>query len=128
MHFKLIIALVEDDKTENVLDAAREAGATGATVINIEDVATMIESREASPFKQAVAAEEQRLLKAAFAELPVEKREILTLGMIERMPYKQVAEVMGLTESAVKVRVHRAVKELRAVYMRLANEEENHGS
>jgi len=34
MHFKLIIALVEDDKTENVLDAAREAGATGATVIN----------------------------------------------------------------------------------------------
>ena len=34
MHFKLLIALVEDHKTEAVLDAAREAGATGATVIN----------------------------------------------------------------------------------------------
>jgi len=34
MHFKLIIALVEDNKTESVLDAARKAGATGATVIN----------------------------------------------------------------------------------------------
>ncbi len=34
MHFKLIIALVEDDKTDKVLDAARESGATGATVIN----------------------------------------------------------------------------------------------
>lgn len=34
MHFKLIIALVEDHKTDKVLDAAREAGATGATVIN----------------------------------------------------------------------------------------------
>ncbi len=34
MHFKLIIALVQDDKTNMVLDAAREAGATGATVIN----------------------------------------------------------------------------------------------
>ena len=34
MHFKLIIALVEDDKANKVLDAAREAGATGATVIN----------------------------------------------------------------------------------------------
>lgn len=34
MHFKLIIALIEDDKTNAVLDAAREAGATGATVIN----------------------------------------------------------------------------------------------
>ncbi len=34
MHFKLIIALVEDDKTDKVLKSAREAGATGATVIN----------------------------------------------------------------------------------------------
>lgn len=34
MHFKLLIALVEDDKTNAVLDAARNAGATGATVIS----------------------------------------------------------------------------------------------
>jgi nitrogen regulatory protein PII len=34
MHFKLIIALVEDQKTNDILDAAREAGATGATVLN----------------------------------------------------------------------------------------------
>ncbi len=34
MHFKLIIALVEDDKTDQVMNAARDCGATGATVIN----------------------------------------------------------------------------------------------
>lgn len=34
MHFKLLVALLEDDKTDAVLDAAREAGATGATVLN----------------------------------------------------------------------------------------------
>ena len=34
MHFKLLIAFVDDDKTEAVLDAARECGATGATVLN----------------------------------------------------------------------------------------------
>ncbi len=34
MHFKLLVALVEDDKTDAVLEAAREAGATGATVLN----------------------------------------------------------------------------------------------
>lgn len=33
MHFKLIIGLVEDDKTDEVMKAARDAGATGATVI-----------------------------------------------------------------------------------------------
>jgi nitrogen regulatory protein PII len=34
MRFKLIIAFVEDSKTEDIIDAAREAGATGCTVIN----------------------------------------------------------------------------------------------
>ena len=33
MHFKMIIVFAEDDKTEAIMDAAREAGATGATVI-----------------------------------------------------------------------------------------------
>ncbi|WP_207063334.1 P-II family nitrogen regulator [Motiliproteus sp. SC1-56] len=33
MHFKLILAFVEDSETNSVMKAAREAGATGATVI-----------------------------------------------------------------------------------------------
>lgn len=33
MHFKLIIAFVEESKTGQVMDNARKAGATGATVI-----------------------------------------------------------------------------------------------
>jgi nitrogen regulatory protein PII len=33
MQFKLIIAFVEDEKTKSVMQAAREAGATGATVV-----------------------------------------------------------------------------------------------
>lgn len=34
MHFKLILTFVEDSKTMAVMNAAREEGATGATVIN----------------------------------------------------------------------------------------------
>ena len=34
MHFKLILAFVEDSETKNVLEAARRAGATGSTVIS----------------------------------------------------------------------------------------------
>lgn len=34
MHFKLIITLIEDSKTNAVLEAARKAGATGSTVVN----------------------------------------------------------------------------------------------
>lgn len=34
MHFKLLLVFVEDSKTDTVMKAAREAGATGATIIN----------------------------------------------------------------------------------------------
>jgi len=34
MHFKLIVAFVEDTKSEAIIDAARAAGATGCTIIN----------------------------------------------------------------------------------------------
>lgn len=34
MHFKLIVAFVENEQTETLMDTARAAGATGATVIN----------------------------------------------------------------------------------------------
>jgi nitrogen regulatory protein PII len=34
VHFKMIIVLIEDVDTDAVMAAAREAGATGATVIN----------------------------------------------------------------------------------------------
>ncbi len=34
MRFKLIIALVENNRTHKVMEAARYAGATGSTVIN----------------------------------------------------------------------------------------------
>ena len=33
MHFKLIVATVSQERTVQVVDAARAAGATGATVI-----------------------------------------------------------------------------------------------
>jgi nitrogen regulatory protein PII len=34
MHFKLIVAFVDDSETQAVLEAARKAGATGSTVIS----------------------------------------------------------------------------------------------
>lgn len=33
MKFKLLMVFVDEDKTDKVLDASREAGATGATII-----------------------------------------------------------------------------------------------
>lgn len=45
MRFKLILALVDDDKTNALLDAARAAGATGATIINNARGEGLVKSR-----------------------------------------------------------------------------------
>ena len=38
------------------------------------------------------------------------------LSKFQEMRYKEIADLMNLTESAVKVRIFRALKELRSIY------------
>jgi RNA polymerase sigma-70 factor (ECF subfamily) len=63
--------------------------------------------------------EEIDLLQKALDQLPLEKKEVLVLSKFQEMRYKEIADLMGLTESAVKVRIFRALKELKSVYERL---------
>lgn len=55
-------------------------------------------------------------LHAALASLPLAKREVLVLSRFGQLKYEQIAGLLGVSVGAVKVRVHRALKELRAVY------------
>ncbi len=58
-------------------------------------------------------------LKEALLSLSPEKRELLELTRFQKLKYEQVANLLGISESAVKVRVHRTLKELRSIYVRL---------
>src|SRR5262249_29387595 len=62
------------------------------------------------------------LLECALLRLPEEKREVLVLSRYQEMKYEQIAEVMGCEVGAVKVRVHRALKELREIFLKLSTE------
>ena len=79
-------------------------------------------SPEPLPTERASRREELRLLERALLRLSVEKRETLLLARFGAMPYAEIAEVLGCTVSAVKVRVHRAVRELREVYSTMVDE------
>lgn len=68
---------------------------------------------------QTVRSDELSTLESAMRTLVPEKRELLELTRFQKMKYDQVAQLLGVTESAVKVRVHRTLKELREVYLRL---------
>lgn len=57
--------------------------------------------------------ERSKALERAILKLKPEYREVLWLGWFEKMSYKEVGEIMGLSVSNVKVRMHRAVKQLK---------------
>ena len=61
----------------------------------------------------AVNAEIRRNTALAFARLPIKLRVAATLAVIEERPHKEVAEALGISTAAVKLRVFRAVRLLR---------------
>ncbi len=52
-------------------------------------------------------------LRAALKTLPDSQREVIEMHWFKEMSFPEVAEVLGLTVSAVKVRAHRGYKKLR---------------
>ena len=58
-------------------------------------------------------------LNQALLKLSTTDREILILSKFQNVKYQEIAEILDLTESAVKVKVHRAIKKLREVYFKL---------
>ena len=63
--------------------------------------------------------EELKLLSMAMDRLPEEKRELLLLSKYQDKKYKEIGEILGCTEGAVKVKVFRALQDLKAVYKQL---------
>lgn len=68
---------------------------------------------------EAEKSDELSMLKQALQSLTPEKRELIEMTRFQKMKYEQVASLLGVTESAVKVRVHRILKELRLAYLKL---------
>lgn len=63
--------------------------------------------------------EEMQLLAMAMDRLPEDKRELLILSKFQDLKYKQIGEIIGCSEGAVKVKVFRALQELKEVYKKL---------
>jgi RNA polymerase sigma-70 factor (ECF subfamily) len=52
--------------------------------------------------------------RKAIAQLPAGQRAVLILARFEGLPYRQIAEVLGITEGAVESRLFRAMRRLEA--------------
>jgi RNA polymerase sigma-70 factor (ECF subfamily) len=79
-------------------------------------------SRGPFPSQQFEQEQEVTLLKRALLKLPDEKRELLILARYQELKYEQIADLLAVDIGTVKVRVHRAVKELREIFLKLSGE------
>ena len=60
--------------------------------------------------------ERLQILERAMDLLPNEKRELIVLSKLKGMKYKEIAQMMNLSEPIIKVRAFRALKDLKVKY------------
>ncbi len=73
-----------------------------------------------NPSRQLESDQETALLRRALVRLPEDKREVLVLSRFHNLRYEDIGEVLGCQAGAVKVRVHRALRELREIFFELS--------
>jgi RNA polymerase sigma-70 factor (ECF subfamily) len=70
-------------------------------------------NREQDPLRWLLAAERRGLVRQALARLPRRDAEILLLKYSEDWSYRELAEHVGITQTALQARLHRARQRLR---------------
>lgn len=61
---------------------------------------------------------ENEVLYNALNKLNNDEKEIIIMSRFQNMKYNEIAEIQGLSISAIKVKVHRAIKKLREFYFK----------
>ena len=65
--------------------------------------------------------QELKTLELAMQNLSLENRELLILCRYQELKYHEIALILDISEGAVKLRVHRALNQLKASYLKIAN-------
>jgi RNA polymerase sigma factor (sigma-70 family) len=74
------------------------------------------------PDESLIKKNETDLLHRALALLAEDKREVLLLSRFQNMEFREIAGILDEKETTVKVRAHRAVRELGEIYRQLTEE------
>ena len=64
------------------------------------------------PAAEVTAADDARRVRAALATLADDRRQVLVLRFVDGLPAREIADVLGRSEGAVRVLQHRALRDL----------------
>jgi RNA polymerase sigma factor (sigma-70 family) len=89
-------------------------------VVYQEDITAISERTDNEPSAdfQLEKKQESDALHEALAKLNPEYREVLILSRFQELSYQEIAEILKTSEGNIKVRVHRAMKELKHIYLK----------
>jgi RNA polymerase sigma factor (sigma-70 family) len=76
-----------------------------------------------APDSQADTSDDLALMRRALARVSHEHREVLVLARLQHLNHQDIARLLDCSVGAVKVRAHRALKELREVYFKIRQEQ-----
>ena len=79
-------------------------------------------SSEPAPEEALLREQEAACLREALRRLPEDKREVLVLSRYQDLRYDEIGRILECETGAVKVRVYRALKELRERFFELRGE------
>ncbi len=71
---------------------------------------------------RAVTADDTNRLHTALDRLEPEQRELIILARFQHLRHDEIARLLNISVGNVKVRVHRALRELRDIYLKLSRE------
>ena len=94
--------------THAAVDWLRKQKPESGAVPEVWDAVPALESSD-----DAITAEIRLKTKQAFGRLPTKLRIAALLAIVEERPHKEIAEALGISVAAVKLRVFRAVRLLR---------------
>lgn len=85
--------------------------------------AEIFEGREALPEDLIGAAEQRDMVRRVIEQLPAALRQVLLLGYFQQLPYKEIAEIVGVPVGTVKSRLHTALKRFAVLWQELAEKQ-----
>ena len=94
--------------------ALNELNKRGTRTRLVEKVRTHLNTRARNPEQEYEQAERKQVLASLLKLLPEQQRAALVLREQQEMSYAQIARVLNVSESKVKVDIHRARIRLRA--------------
>ncbi len=75
-----------------------------------------------TPGEAAEQNQDCELIHSALMKLAIEKREVLLLSRFQNKKYEEIADMLGCKVGTIKARVHRAIKDLRDIYLELSGD------